>query len=123
NFKLFIIFFLLAFLLMLGREITKDIEDVKGDKNRKKTIATQFSVKHAGALSALTLSTSVIVSLILTDYFGRIYIITIFFADTILLYCIIRLLFHPYKYASECQRLEKIAVIIMLLGLFLSSMM
>ncbi|RLG14557.1 MAG: hypothetical protein DRN66_01680 [Candidatus Nanohalarchaeota archaeon] len=123
EFELIALFFMLAFFLMLGREITKDIEDIEGDTGIKKTTATQFSAKHAGALSALTLASAIIVSLISIYYFaGKIYILAIFFADTILFYCIIRLLFNPIKYASECQRLEKLAVVIMLAGIFVCSL-
>ncbi len=118
GFDLVVKLFLLSFFAMLGREITKDIEDIAGDSKRKKTIATQFSAKHAGALGALTLGTSIIISLGLMEYFGKLYVLAIFFADTVLFYCIIRLLFNPVKYAPECQRLEKLAVIIMLAGIF-----
>ena len=121
EFKLIFLFFLIAFFLMLGREITKDIEDIKGDIGEKKTIATQFSAKHAGSLSALTLSLSIIASIISIDFFvEKTYLLAVFFSGTILFYCIIRLLFNPIKYASECQRLEKISAIIMLAGIFIS---
>ncbi|OYT33620.1 MAG: digeranylgeranylglyceryl phosphate synthase, partial [Candidatus Aenigmarchaeota archaeon ex4484_52] len=115
--KLCVLLFLLSFLLMLSREITKDIADIRGDKNNKITIPIKYGIKFAGLISAIIMALAVILSLYLIDFFGKIYILAIFFADTILIYCLIRLIFNAKKYADECSGLQKISAVIVIVAI------
>src|SRR3989442_851298 len=51
----------LAFLATLGREITKDIEDMRGDVDRH-TLPQQIGAKRAGAIAAVVLVLGVALS-------------------------------------------------------------
>jgi geranylgeranylglycerol-phosphate geranylgeranyltransferase len=67
---------LLAFLLVMGRELLKGAEDVEGDRQAgAATIAVRLGVEKAVCLGALSLFLCVIVSPLpgLTEYYGRTY--------------------------------------------------
>ncbi len=105
---------LMAGLSTFAREITKDIEDMDGDRGEKTTIPLKYGVQTGGIIAATTLVLAIILSLHpqLTEMLGKDYTYSIFFADTIFFYCATRLLFSPVKYARDLQRLEKAAMFI-----------
>lgn len=103
---------LLSGLATLAREITKDIEDVKGDKFRKTTLATYYGDKVAGIVGGIVLILAIFLSILplRTHLFGAKYLYVIFVADSIFAYCAYRLVADPSKYATDNTRLEKIGM-------------
>ncbi len=103
---------LLSALATLAREITKDIEDVKGDKFRKTTLATYYGDKIAGIIGGSVLIAAIFLSILplKMGLFGERYLYTIFVADCIFAYCAYRLVAEPTKYASDNARLEKVGM-------------
>ncbi len=87
----------LAFLATLGREIAKDIEDIKGDKGRF-TLPMEFGTKNAGIMASSAIAFSVLISPIppISGVFSgegsMYYIPIIILADAIFIYCIFLLL-------------------------------
>ncbi|UCE36842.1 MAG: UbiA family prenyltransferase [Thermoplasmata archaeon] len=87
----------LAFLATLGREIAKDIEDIKGDKDRY-TLPMKMGIKNAGIAASSSIALGVLISPmpLLTGVFSsegsRYYIPAIVVADAIFIYCIFLLL-------------------------------
>jgi geranylgeranylglycerol-phosphate geranylgeranyltransferase len=61
EFGIVIFLFLLAFLATLAREIVKDIEDIKGDLDRK-TLPKSIGVSSAGVVAAAVLIIAIILS-------------------------------------------------------------
>jgi len=88
---------ILAFLATLGREIAKDIEDIKGDKGRF-TLPMKFGTKNAGIIASSAIAFSVLISPIppMSGVFSgegsTYYIPIIILADAIFIYCIFLLL-------------------------------
>ncbi len=103
---------LLSGLATLAREITKDIEDVKGDKFRKTTLATYYGDKMAGIIAGVVLIFTIFLSILPLQMhlFSENYLYAIFVADCIFAYCAYRLVADPAKYASDNSRLEKIGM-------------
>jgi geranylgeranylglycerol-phosphate geranylgeranyltransferase len=79
---------LLAFTATLGREIAKDIEDIKGDVDRK-TLPKLIGVRGAGALVVLIFIGTALLSImpLWLGLFEYLYIPTILPADVIFIYC------------------------------------
>jgi geranylgeranylglycerol-phosphate geranylgeranyltransferase len=101
----------LAFLATLGREITKDIEDMRGDVDRH-TLPQQIGTKRAGAVAALVLVLGVALSA-LPLYFrvlGVGYAILVVPADGMFIYAA----FHSAANPARSQRVTKYAMIVAL---------
>lgn len=103
---------LLSGLATLAREITKDIEDVKGDKFRKTTLATYYGDKMAGIIAGVILIFAIFLSILPLQMrlFSEKYLYIIFIAECIFAYCAYRLVADPTKYASDNARLLKIGM-------------
>jgi len=103
---------LLSGLATLSREITKDIEDVKGDKFRKTTLATYYGDKMAGMIAGVILIFAIFLSILplQMNLFSKSYLYIIFIADCIFAYCAYRLVADPTKYASDNARLLKVGM-------------
>lgn len=112
---------LLSGLATLGREITKDIEDVKGDKFRKTTLATYYGDRVAGAIGGIVLVLAMLLSALPMKFFSSRYLYAVFIADTIFAYCAYRLVADPAKYASDIQRLEKVGMLAALIAFLLGA--
>ncbi|MBW6451884.1 MAG: UbiA family prenyltransferase [DPANN group archaeon] len=110
----------LAGLCNIAREITKDIEDIEGDRGRKQTLPLIYGAKATSYLASFLLFVCIGLSLhpLITSMFGQYYFITIYIADTILLYSAARLIYNPTKYASDVHQLEKIGMSMALLAFF-----
>jgi geranylgeranylglycerol-phosphate geranylgeranyltransferase len=86
----------LAFLATLGREIAKDMEDIKGDVGRF-TLPMKVGEKNAGVFASVSLAIAVLLSPIpiLTGLFSETgsfyYIPSVVVADAIFIYCILLL--------------------------------
>jgi geranylgeranylglycerol-phosphate geranylgeranyltransferase len=79
---------LLAFMATLGREITKDIQDILGDTDRK-TLPKRIGRLGAGIIAGVILITTAWLSLLplLLGLFEYLYIPIIVVADGIFIYC------------------------------------
>ena len=106
----------LAFMLMLTREVVKDIADIKGDSIMK---INTFPVLY-GINNAIRLVLGLIFFLILTtfyfaSYYNRIYIFSvILLVDIPLLYFSIKLF--KNRTASYCKYLEKVLKLLTIFG-------
>lgn len=108
----------MAGLATLAREITKDIEDERGDKFRKTTLATYYGDRIAGIVGGIVLISAIFLSTmpLKMDIFGTRYLYAIFVADCIFAYSAYRLVAEPAKYAADIQRLEKAGMLVALLA-------
>ncbi len=94
-----------AFLLVLGREVVKGIEDVKGDRVAGiKTIAARFGVSKAVQVSAILLSLVIVLSPVpyIVGLFNMYYMLLALIVDAL----IILSLWILFKSSSEDQAIE-----------------
>jgi len=101
----------LAFLATLGREITKDIEDMRGDVDRR-TLPRRIGASRAGVVAALALALCVALSF-LPLYFGVLgigYAILVLPADGMFIYAAL----HSATNPARSQRVTKYAMIVAL---------
>ncbi len=101
----------LAFLATLGREITKDIEDMRGDVDRR-TLARRIGVRGAGILAAVSLLAGVALSAVPIGFrilsFG--YALLVLPADGMFIYAAL----HSAANPSRAQRVTKYGMIVAL---------
>ncbi|MFX1516101.1 MAG: geranylgeranylglycerol-phosphate geranylgeranyltransferase [Promethearchaeota archaeon] len=80
-----------SFLIIVGREVIKDIEDVHGDQIKDvQSVALKYGVKPARNLGFLILLLLIIINplpIILGYYINPIFILMIFIIDIIIIYC------------------------------------
>ncbi len=101
----------LAFLATLGREITKDIEDMRGDVDRR-TLPRRIGPNRAGAVAGLALGLCVALSF-LPLYYGVLgvgYAILVVPADGMFIYAAL----HSAANPARSQRVTKYAMIVAL---------
>ncbi|MDO9096578.1 MAG: UbiA family prenyltransferase, partial [Candidatus Methanoperedens sp.] len=99
-----------VFLSIVGREIVKDIEDVKGDKDRV-TLPMKLGVKTAGIVAAFFIVLAVLISLLPyypLHQFGWQYLLVIAIADTLFIGSIPVI----FKDAKTARRMLKFAMLI-----------
>jgi geranylgeranylglycerol-phosphate geranylgeranyltransferase len=106
----------LAALATIAREITKDIEDVKGDKYKKTTLVTNYGERKAGIIAAFVLLIAIFLSPLPYSKLGQTYLYVVFVADVIFAYCGFRLIYNPKKHAGDVQRLEKLGMFVGLIA-------
>ncbi len=101
----------LAFLATLGREITKDIEDMRGDVDRH-TLPQQIGAKRAGAIAAIVLVLCVALSALplYLRVLGLGYAIIVVPADGMFIYAAL----HSAANPARSQRVTKYAMIVAL---------
>ncbi|NOR84657.1 hypothetical protein GQ473_00925 [archaeon] len=109
---------ILAFLSNVAREITKDIEDVDGDKYKKTTLATYYDDRTAGTISAVLLFVTILISVLPAPYMNEYYLYLIAVADMLFAYSAYRMINNPKEHASEMQKFEKIGMIVALIAFF-----
>jgi len=117
--KAVIILAVLSFFAVVGREIIKDIEDVKGDKY-KKTIPRKIGIKKARLLSSFFILLPVALSF-LPYYFGLFswyYLPTVVAADLIFIYDVIIQLKNPKKSRKIAKGAMFVALFAFLIGAF-----
>jgi len=104
---------LMAFFSTLGREITKDVEDMAGDFNRI-TIPKRIGVSRSLLLSGIFYIIAIILSPspYLLGYFGIAYIIAVSIADIIFIYSVVIQFNDPGK----GERFAKIAMVLALVS-------
>lgn len=105
----------LAALVTVGREITKDIEDMEGDIGRK-TLPMSIGKRNAGVLAAAFFIAGSALSILpmLEGLFGVLYY-TIFVADAMFIYSAIIL----FKSPHNAQKMAKIAMFAALVAFIL----
>ncbi|PKP59558.1 MAG: prenyltransferase [Candidatus Altiarchaeales archaeon HGW-Altiarchaeales-1] len=108
-----IIFAVLAFLAIFGREIVKDIEDFKGDANRL-TLPKKIGVKGAGIVAAIFLLLSVALSPVPYLYlkFNLAYVFLVSIVDLMFIYCLIIQLKNP----KNARKIIKLGMLIALVA-------
>ncbi len=108
-----IIFAVLAFLAIFGREIVKDIEDYNGDADRL-TLPKKIGVKGAGIVAAVFLLLSVALSPVpyLILKFNLAYVFLVSVTDLMFIYCLIIQLKNPKK----ARKIIKIGMLIALVA-------
>ncbi len=105
--------FLLAFLTTLGREVTKDIEDMAGDVDRR-TLPQRIGAKPAGLLAAAALVAGVALSVV-PWYLGVLqlpYLVVVVPADGMFIYAAL----HSAANPSRSQRVTKYAMVVALIA-------
>ena len=112
-----------AFLIILGREIYKGIEDIEGDRRHGiKTIAATFGVKTAIVIGSFLLLTVVIISPIpyfllgLNTYY---LLIAVLGVDIPIIYALLNILRDPLSNAWRSTRILKIPLLMGLLAFLL----
>lgn len=112
---------MLAFMATLGREIAKDIEDIKGDKGRY-TLPMKLGTKNAGIMASSSIAMGVIISpipLISGVFSGEgamFYIPIIATADAIFIYCIFLLLRGNSNASTPIKGAMLVALLAFLIG-------
>ena len=110
---------IIAFVMNIGREITKGIDDIVGDEAEGvKTIPVLIGVKKSAYLVVIIMILTLILSPIpyLLGFFNTIYlIITVLIVDVMIIYTIISIL--RDNSSENCHRLKKIQKFAMLIGL------
>jgi len=99
---------LLAFLAMLGREITKDIEDMAGDLRERKTLPMRIGVSRAGAVGASAFILASVLSLLpyLLGILGLYYLLLVLVADGIFVTCALLITSRP----AQISNLSKVGM-------------
>jgi geranylgeranylglycerol-phosphate geranylgeranyltransferase len=112
-----------AFIIILGREIYKGIEDVEGDEiHGVKTIAVRLGIWRAYIIGSLVLMILVIISPLPYIYMGlNIYYLStaIIGVDIPIIYSIILMSKNPVKYAWRSTRILKIPLLLGLIAFIL----
>lgn len=82
-----LILFPLAFLAILGREVAKDIEDIKGDRSERESLPLKIGVRKAKIFAAVTIIFAVFLSPLpyLLGMYGISYLSLLLPADSLLL--------------------------------------
>lgn len=103
----------LAFCATLGREITKDIQDMAGDVDRR-TLPQRIGAKRAGAIAAGALGAGVVLSFVpwLAGILPAGYLVVVLVADGMFIYAAL----HSAADPARSQRVTKYAMIVALLA-------
>jgi geranylgeranylglycerol-phosphate geranylgeranyltransferase len=103
----------LAFFTTVGREITKDIEDMAGDVDRR-TLPRRIGVRRAGLAAAAALGLGVVLSLVplVLGVLSVWYAILVIPADGMFIYAAL----HSAANPSRSQRVTKYAMIVALVA-------
>ncbi|NHI93619.1 MAG: hypothetical protein EAX96_14120 [Candidatus Lokiarchaeota archaeon] len=110
---------LIAFIMNIGREITKGIDDIIGDKAENvKTLPVLIGAKKSAYLVVMIMILTLILSPFpyMLGYFNTIYLlITVFIVDVMIVYNIISIL--RDNSSENCHKLKKIQKFAMFIGL------
>lgn len=107
---------ILAMLVSIGREISKDIEDENSDKGSRWTLPMAVGNRNAAIIAAVFFVLGPLLSFIpLVDgTFGTLYC-TVIIADAIFIYCAITV----FKDAHKAEKMAKIAMLVALVAFIL----
>lgn len=108
---------ILAFLLMIIREIVKDIADLEGDKKFQiNTLPVKFGINTAFQIIMIFTFILIIISFYFTKFYNLMYLGSLIFLVIIpLIYHLYQ--FHKNKTANYCIYLSKVLKLITILGL------
>jgi len=110
---------LIAFVMNIGREITKGIDDIVGDKEEgAKTIPVLIGAEKSSYLVVIIMILTLVLSPLpyLLGYFNLIYLfITVFVVDSMIVYSIYSIL--KDNSSENCHKLKKIQKFAMMIGL------
>jgi len=107
----------MAVLVSIGREISKDIEDMEGDEGRN-TLPMRIGAKNAATVASVTLITGPVLSIwpLIAGMFGPLYYL-IFAANAVFVYSSLTV----HKDARKAQKLCKYAMLIALAAFMLGA--
>ena len=107
---------LLAALVSVGREITKDIEDEESDKGSRTTLPMLIGDRKAAVIAAVFYVLGPLLSFIplFTGLFGILYV-TVLAADAVFVYCAVLVFSNPHR----SEKLAKVAMLIALISFIL----
>ena len=111
---------LLAFFATMGREIVKDIEDIKGDKDRF-TLPMRVGVGQAGVLAATFFFIRALLSTLpyILGMFDAYYLAAVLLADVTFIYCAGLL----FNYPGKVSKVSKIGMLLGMLAFLFGSIM
>lgn len=111
---------LLTFVLFTGRELLKDVEDVKGDLLMRKTLPMKIGEKKAVIVASLFLLAAVFLSPLpyLLHQLGIAYLLTIIIVDVLAVF-VIALNLKDLQNTTRSVRLTRIAAAIGIIGIIL----
>jgi geranylgeranylglycerol-phosphate geranylgeranyltransferase len=115
---------LLTFFLFTGRELLKDIEDVKGDRLTRRTLPMKIGEKKAVAVASVFLLVTVFLSPLpyLFHQLGIWYLIIIILVDVLAIYIVIQNL-KDLGNTTRSVRLTRIAAAIGVIGIILGAIL
>jgi geranylgeranylglycerol-phosphate geranylgeranyltransferase len=112
-----------AFMVNLGREIVKDIEDYEGDKaGGARTLVIKYGLSTASRLGSIPLIALMAITAIpyVTGLYNYYYIGIIAIVDLILAYCVIMLVKdHSIKTAERVKNILKAVILIGMVALYI----
>jgi len=108
----------LAFLATLGREITKDIQDMEGDRASRRTLPMKIGEKRAGYVAAASFVAAVALSPLpyIQDLLSQWYLPAVVVADGIFIYCSWILFWDPERSQKFAKLAMAVALVAFLLG-------
>jgi len=115
---------LITFFLFTGRELLKDVEDVKGDLLSRKTLPMKIGEYKSVIIASLFLLVAVALSPLpyLLHQLGIWYLITIIFVDILAFYVIFQNL-KDLRNTTRSVRLTRIAAAIGIIGIILGALL
>jgi len=123
--KKIVIFYTIAFLTALGREIIKGIRDIVGDKKAGiRTLPVILGLKKSGYIATFLIITAIILSILPLMLVKNIvgYLLFILPTDILLLYSSLSISFHPdIANASKHRKITLIAMFLGILGFAFSN--
>ena len=103
---------LLAFLVSVGREIAKDIEDLAGDKGCRRTLPMTIGTRNAAVVSAVFFILGPVLSFLpLAQGIFNVFYCTVLVADAIFIYCAVLVFRNPHK-AQKYAKLAMLAALV-----------
>ena len=115
---------LLTFVLFTGREILKDVEDIKGDLSTRYTLPMRIGEKQAVLVAAFFLFIAVLLSPLpyLFHQLGIGYLFTIIIVDILAVYIITQNI-KDLRNTTQSVRLSRIAAAIGVIGIILGALL
>ncbi len=116
--NLVLIILVLSFFATLGREISKDIQDIRGDIGRRKTLPMCIGRKKAGYVAIVCFILAVVLSPLpyIFGMFGWLYLIIVLAADAIFIYAGASLKRSPKRASNNAKLAMLVALTAFLLG-------
>ncbi len=108
---------MLAFFATLGREIAKDIQDVKGDLDRM-TLPRKMGMKEASQIAGISFALAILFSIPppFVGLFSYMYLAVVILADVIFIYCTTLLIRNPARSSNVAKIGMVVALLAFLIG-------